>query len=200
MWVLKMSKDTFEVVASHEKAVPSIPFDESVLGATMRLTVINDTQYLSTRDIIMHVCCKNVNNGGEVWHNVTNERKKEVQELNFLFPEKEVQPSVLKEIEANALSESPVNHYALEALAQEGLQIEGTRKSKREELEILKAEPQRQSSAAPSSVMDKFASIINTYTALCLNRDVDDRAKTMLRRCSCEWMVFRPVGSILQAP
>ena len=203
--------------------VSSIPFDEIMPGAAVRLTVINGTQYLSIRDIIMHVCGKNVNEAGEVWRNVTNERKKEVHEsvLTFKFPGRGQQdqpvitfpgalklimflpgknaqalrskmvtiltryfagdPSLLKEIEANARSESPVNLCAREAL--EGQHIEDTRKRKREELENLKTEAELSCSIIEkyASVMDKFASIIDTYTALCLNPDIDDRAKTMFK-------------------
>ena len=88
-------------------------------------------------------------------------------------------PPLLMEIEANATSESPINRCAREA----GAQIEDTRKRKREELENLKADAELCCSIIEkyASVMDKFASITDTYTALCLNPHIDDRAKSIFK-------------------
>jgi len=63
-------------------------FSELVSGATVRFTVIDGTQYISARDIIMAVCNKNVNDAGEVWRNLRDDRKTELQEfvLTFKFP------------------------------------------------------------------------------------------------------------------
>lgn len=63
-------------------------FDELVPGATVRFTVIGGVQYLSTRDLIMVVCNKNINDAGEVWRNLSDERKRELQEyvIAFKFP------------------------------------------------------------------------------------------------------------------
>ena len=85
------------------------------------------------------------------------------------------------EVEANAISESPVN---LCALASDGLQIEETRKRKREEFENRKADADLCCSIIEkyASVMDKFASIIDTYTALCSNPDIDDQAKNIFKQ------------------
>ena len=38
-----------------------IPFDEIVPGAKVRVAVINGKQYLSVRDLIMHLCNKDNN-------------------------------------------------------------------------------------------------------------------------------------------
>ena len=68
----------------------TIPFDEIVPGATVRFCVIQGTQYLSIRDMIMCVCGKNQNDAGEVWRKLSDDKKNEVQEkiLNFQFPGK----------------------------------------------------------------------------------------------------------------
>jgi hypothetical protein len=58
-----------------------IPFDDIVLGASVRFTVIDGVQYLSVRDIIMHLCDKNNNDAGEVWRNLSPQVKDEFQEI-----------------------------------------------------------------------------------------------------------------------
>ena len=65
-----------------------IPFDEIVSGATIRVTVIDGKRYLSVRDMIMCFCEKNQNDAGEVWRNLSPDKKIEVQEsvLNYKFP------------------------------------------------------------------------------------------------------------------
>ena len=210
----EVPNEPVQVVAS--EAGSSIPFDDIVPGATVRLAVINGTQYLSVRDIIMHVCGKNVNDSADVWRNITDERKKELKQYLLIFkfpgrgqqdqpvitfpgalklimflPGKNAQdlrskmvtiltryfagdPSLLKEIEANATSESPINRCAREAL--EGQHIEDTRKRKREELENLKADAE-----LCCSIIEKYTFIMNTYTALCQNPDIDDHAKTVFK-------------------
>ena len=78
-------------------------------------------------------------------------------------------PSLLKKIEANAISESPVNHSAREALVQEGPKIEVIRKCKREELVNLRAKAEFCCSIIETyaSAMDKFATVIDTHTLPC---------------------------------
>ena len=44
-----------------------IPFDEIVPGAKVRVAVINGIQYLSVRDVIMHLCNKDNNDAGQIW-------------------------------------------------------------------------------------------------------------------------------------
>ena len=94
-------------------------------------------------------------------------------------------PSLLKEIEANASSLSPINHMARELLP---TRSEDTRKRKREELESRKAEAE-----LCCSIIEKYASVINTYTALCLNqdRDIDDQAKAIFKE-----LLLHPASSI----
>ena len=65
-----------------------ISFDEIVSCATVRVTIIDGVQYLSIRDMIMHLCDKNSNNAGGVWRDFSDDKKNEVQDfiLNFQFP------------------------------------------------------------------------------------------------------------------
>ena len=57
-----------------------IPFDEIVPGATVRLAVIQGTQYLSVRDLIMYLCDKDVNQANEVWRRMGLDKKEELSE------------------------------------------------------------------------------------------------------------------------
>ena len=50
-----------------EEMITSIPFEEIVPGATVRVAVIDGVQYLSIRDIIMCVCGKNATGTKGVW-------------------------------------------------------------------------------------------------------------------------------------
>ena len=69
-------------------AAALIPFDEIVPNAQVRFTLLDGKQYLSVRDFIMVYCGKNGNDAGEVWRNIPQDKKIEVQEfvLNFQFP------------------------------------------------------------------------------------------------------------------
>ena len=75
-----------------------IQLDEIAPGATVRFTVIDDVQYLSIRDFIMHMCVKNQNDAGEVWRKLSENKKNEVQEKirNFQFPGRgqQIQPVI----------------------------------------------------------------------------------------------------------
>ena len=66
----------------------TIPLDEIIPGATIRFAVIDGVQYLSIRDLIMHMCGKNPKRASEVWENISQEQKQEVSEKigNFKFP------------------------------------------------------------------------------------------------------------------
>ena len=68
--------------------LPSIPIDEILPGATIRLVEIDSVQYLSVRDIIMHVCRKNANNASDTWRTLDYYKKDQVcKELAvFQFP------------------------------------------------------------------------------------------------------------------
>ena len=52
-----------------------IPFDEIVAGASVRVAVIKGLQYLSVRDLIMHLCGKNNDEAGLVWRRMTLDKK-----------------------------------------------------------------------------------------------------------------------------
>ena len=56
----------------------SIPFDEIVPGATARLAVIEDAQYLSIRDIIMHFGGCSAKSANKAWERLSESRKQEV--------------------------------------------------------------------------------------------------------------------------
>lgn len=56
----------------------TIPFDEIVLGATARLAVIQDLQYLSIRDIIMHCAAVSSKPANKIWERLPESRKQEV--------------------------------------------------------------------------------------------------------------------------
>ena len=65
-----------------------IPFDEIVAGASVRVAVIKGLQYLSVRDLIMHLCGKNNDEAGLVWRRMNPERLEELRSfcMNFKFP------------------------------------------------------------------------------------------------------------------
>jgi hypothetical protein len=68
----------------------TIPFDDIVPGATVRFTVIQDMQYLSVRDVLMHICDLSSVRANEKWRLLPDEVKTEVVEFicNFQFPGK----------------------------------------------------------------------------------------------------------------
>ena len=165
------------VVSRDSEVVKSIPFDDIVAGATVRFAEIDGVQYLSIRDIIMHLCDKNLNDAGAVWRNLADQKKNELQQflLNFKFPGRGQQdqpmitfpgalkllmflpgekakthrssmvtiltryfagdPSLLREIEANAMSESPVAQMARASLASESGIQDSLKRKREEELE-----------------------------------------------------------------
>ena len=157
-----------------------IPFDEIVAGATVRFTEINGLQYMSVRDIIIHMCDKNNNEAGEVWRKLSPEHKDDVKDciLRFQFagrgqsampvitfpgalklmmflPGENAKKnrgamvkilhrfyagdkSLLTEIEANAMSDSPVAQMARASLpAADGNKAALTRKRQLLEIEDL---------------------------------------------------------------
>lgn len=66
----------------------TIPFDEIVPGATARLAVIDDTQYLSIRDVLMHICGLTSKRANEKWERLSDEVKNELTAFcgQFRFP------------------------------------------------------------------------------------------------------------------
>jgi hypothetical protein len=65
----------------------TIPFDEIVAGATARLAVIENVQYLSIRDVIMHFGGHSSKTANRVWERLSDSRKEEVATecRNFKF-------------------------------------------------------------------------------------------------------------------
>jgi len=87
-----------QVVPRDSEFLRAIPFDDIVEGSTVRLTEIDDVQYLSIRDIIMHVCNKNGNNSASVWRNLSDEKKFKLSPFvkNYQFPGRgqQIQPVI----------------------------------------------------------------------------------------------------------
>ena len=188
-----------------------IPFDEIVPGATVRLAIIDGKQFLSVRDVIMHVCGKDANHAADLWRTLSEDKKKEVTDYlgNFQFPgrgqsEQPVvtfpgvlklimflpgeaakkhrstmatiltryfagDPTLLKEIEANSASTSPVCQLARGEL--------------KRKLECLETDVD-----LCCSIVDK---IVQSYTALCQNKEIDDDAKT-----ACKKLLLRPFNAV----
>lgn len=63
----------------------TIPFDDIVPGATVRLTVIQDIQYLSVRDVIMHVGGHSSKTANKVWERLSDDKREEVATLCRIF-------------------------------------------------------------------------------------------------------------------
>ena len=65
-----------------------IPFDEIVSGSSVRCVVIDNTQYLSIRDIIMHMCDRLNDHAGKTWRDLKDDFKNEIKELvkEYQFP------------------------------------------------------------------------------------------------------------------
>ena len=76
----------------------TIPFDDIVPGARVRVCVMDGVQYLSIRDMIMCVCGKDNKRACETWDNLSQSKKDEVSDFfgNFQFPGKgqSVQPVI----------------------------------------------------------------------------------------------------------
>ena len=72
----------------HTDKMASIPFDEIVAGAIARLAVIEDVQYLSIRDVLMHVCELNPRRANEKWERLSDEVKNELGAFcaHYVFP------------------------------------------------------------------------------------------------------------------
>ena len=55
-----------------------ISLDKIVTGATVRLGVIDDTQYLSVRDLIRHLCNKDNKQACQIWDRLTLDQKEKL--------------------------------------------------------------------------------------------------------------------------
>jgi hypothetical protein len=66
----------------------TIPFDEIMQGSSVRVALIHGTQYLSIRDVIMHMCQKEMDQAGLTWRNLSDQIKAELNEHLLLhkFP------------------------------------------------------------------------------------------------------------------
>jgi hypothetical protein len=58
-----------------------IPLDEIASGASIRYTVINNVRYLSTRDFIMHMCATKVDYAGQIWRNLSADKKMHIMPI-----------------------------------------------------------------------------------------------------------------------
>ena len=56
----------------------TIPFDEIVAGASARLCVIENLQYLSSRDVLMHISGQNNKGACKIWERLSDSRKEEL--------------------------------------------------------------------------------------------------------------------------
>ena len=65
-----------------------MPIDEIVPGGTVRYTVIDGKQYMSVRDLIMHMCEKDNKRASEVWERFDDSKKAElsVYFTTYQFP------------------------------------------------------------------------------------------------------------------
>lgn len=68
----------------------TIVLDEIAPGTTIRFTVIDGVQYLSTRDFIMHICEKDNKYASDLWMDLSESKKSEVSKFlrTFKFPGK----------------------------------------------------------------------------------------------------------------
>ena len=84
------------VVSRDSELLKSIPFNDIVAGAAVRLAEIDGVQYLSIQDVIMHVCGAENNYAGEIWRRMrNNELSKLGPFLNvFKFPGQQIQPVI----------------------------------------------------------------------------------------------------------
>ena len=70
------------------ESLATIPFDEIIPGASARVCVIDDVQYLSIRDVIMYYGNKKAQAATKTWDRLPDYRKQEVctECTNFHFP------------------------------------------------------------------------------------------------------------------
>ena len=94
--------------------------------------------------------------------------------------------ALFQEIEANAVSESPVCQLARGAL------VDDSHKRKYEELEDLKLEAE--ATDVCHYIMEKNASMVEKYTALCQNQDIDSDAKSLFKDMFCAPLRIRKKG------
>ena len=86
--ISNLLKEEIEIEMEPIQEVEVIPIDEIIPGAKIRFTVIDDVQYLSVRDLIMHICEKNYDYAGYIWRQLDETKKNEVRgfSTNYVFP------------------------------------------------------------------------------------------------------------------
>jgi hypothetical protein len=188
---------------TESQEIRTIPLDEIVPGAVVRFTILENTQYLSVRDLIMHVCNKDNNDAGQILRRLKAEMLSELQtfcrEFKFPGPGQTPQPvitfpgaiklamflpgesakknrslmtnilvryfagdpTLIREIEANAASDDPVASMAravLPAVAndQVGLNL----KRKREELEFVMSGIEFYASIGANNALDERGVVV----------------------------------------
>ena len=68
-------------MSSQEKTTnATIPFDEIAAGATARLAVIQDVQYISARDVLEHIHSTTNKHASKLWERLTVKQKEELSE------------------------------------------------------------------------------------------------------------------------
>ena len=75
---------------SYTMFMATIPFDEISSGASVRLAMLDDLQYLSARDVLMHICSTSNKQASQIWERLSEEKKKELAPhlRSFQFPGK----------------------------------------------------------------------------------------------------------------
>ena len=63
-----------------------LPLDEIVAGATVRVAIIHGKQYLSVRDVIMHICHAAGDYACQIWRNLPESKKDEASLAVYQFP------------------------------------------------------------------------------------------------------------------
>jgi hypothetical protein len=92
----------------HDTSMPekmaAIPFDEIAAGASARLCVIENMQYLSLRDTLMHICDLNKKRANEKRDRLPENVKKEVAAFcgDFLFLARLTNQSLLSRSEVHS--------------------------------------------------------------------------------------------------
>ena len=68
-----------------DDVVKPIPFDDIVAWSTVRLAEIENIQYLSIRDIIMHVCDKDCHDAAQIWRRMGDDEVSELSQYLKMF-------------------------------------------------------------------------------------------------------------------
>ena len=208
----------------------TIPFDEIVAGASARLAVIENLQYLSIRDVLMHICGLTAKRANEKWALLPPDIKNELTEflgqyrfagpgnpspvpvitfkgvlklimlvsgqraalyrsamVNILQRYYAGDGSLVEEVEANAQSAGPVQQMARVSLAAEAEQREDALelpfKKRRMELAMAREEGEVKARQIANRVAERehLSHVVSNYRALCLDKEMDERARLILK-------------------